>query len=139
MTQETEQNTKHDQTQPVNQMNETIDKFVTASRVSAVYGEPTREGNVTAIPCSEVSSWMFFGMGFGLGGSKDQGNNGQGGGQAGGGNTYARPVAAIEIASTGVHVKPVIDVTKISLAIVTSFGVAMSLTYKLLKRRKGHA
>ena len=40
MTQETEQHTTNDQTQPVNQMNETIDKFVTASRVSAVYGEP---------------------------------------------------------------------------------------------------
>jgi uncharacterized spore protein YtfJ len=78
---------------------------------------------------------MFFGMGFGLGGSAEKGNNGQGGGQAGGGNTYARPVAAIEVTSTGVRIKPIVDITKIGLTVVTSCGVAMTLIYKLLKRR----
>lgn len=135
MTQEAEQSANSAQTQPVDAMNETIDKFVSTSKVSAVYGEPTQEGNVTVIPCSEVSSWMFFGMGFGLGGSAEKGNNGQGGGQAGGGNTYARPVAAIEVTSTGVRIKPIVDITKIGLAVVTSCGVAMTLIYKLLKRR----
>jgi uncharacterized spore protein YtfJ len=135
MTQETKQNTDGAQTQPVDKMNETISKFVSASKVGEVYSEPRREGNVTVISCSEVSSWMFFGMGFGLGGAPTTKKNGQGGGHAGGGNTYARPVAAIEVTSTGVRVKPIIDITKIGLAAVASWGVAMTMIFRWMKHR----
>jgi uncharacterized spore protein YtfJ len=136
MTQETTQSDANVKSPFMQMLYDTIDKFVSTSRTHEVFAPPQREGNVTVIPCAEVSSWMFFGLGYGGGGAKEQGNNGEGGGNGGGGNGYARPVAAIEVTSTGVTVKPIIDNTKIALAAFASVGVITTMLYRLLKHRR---
>ncbi len=56
------------------------------------------------------------------------GGGGSGGGGGGGGSTLARPVAAISIGPDGVHVEPIVDPTKIAIAMFTAVGaIFMSL------------
>ena len=86
-------------------------------------------------------------MGFGLPGGRRRGaSEGSGadavntpdqagGGGGGGGGSMGRPVAAIVISRDGVEVKPVLDVTKVSLAALTAFGGMGILALKLLSKR----
>jgi hypothetical protein len=46
-----------------------------------------------------------------------------------------RPVAAIVIGPDGVEVKPVLDVTKISLTALAAFGGMVALCCKMCKKR----
>jgi uncharacterized spore protein YtfJ len=59
--------------------------------------------------------------------------NGYGTGGGGGGYSTARPVAAISIGPDGVHVEPVVDVTKIGLAFFTTLG-AMALMFSKMQK-----
>ncbi len=59
--------------------------------------------------------------------------SGYGTGGGGGGYSTARPVAAISIGPDGVHVEPVVDVTKIGLAFFTTLG-AMALMFSKMSR-----
>jgi uncharacterized spore protein YtfJ len=55
--------------------------------------------------------------------------SGEGGG--GGGRVLSRPVAAIVISPTGVRVEPIVDVTKIALAIFTTLGFMTAMLTQL--------
>jgi uncharacterized spore protein YtfJ len=105
-----------------------------AARAESAVGTPKQVGDRTVIPLAEV----YYGGGFGLGGggspdsatvgagmgggggsSPDTGAAGGGMGGGGGFGGRVRPVAVIDVGPTGAHVRPVVDVTTIGLALVT--------------------
>ncbi len=114
------------------QSREWMDKLLAAAKPRAVYGEPITSGNYTVVTASEVTAGGGFGYGFGGGSApasapgqtpgQERENEGGGGGGGGGGGSSGRPVATIIIGPEGVRVEPVIDATKIALAIFTTVG-----------------
>ena len=107
----------------VNTVQTTMDKFLSAANIEAVYGPSVSEGENTVIPTAEVLSFAGFGLGAGSGPEGDGENkNTGGGGGGGGGRVLSRPVAAIVISPAGVRVEPIVDVTKIVLATFTTLG-----------------
>src|SRR5262245_29489653 len=113
---ESQVNKTFDANQPLNTVGTTLDKFLTAANVEAVYGPTVSQGENVVIPAAEVLSIVGFGLGAG-GGSQvsteaTSGNaNGSGGGGGGGGRILSRPVAAIIMTPHGVRVEPSVDVT----------------------------
>jgi uncharacterized spore protein YtfJ len=119
---------------------DTMDKFLTAASVYAVYGEPIRSGDSLIIPTAEVLSGLGFGIGAGVGNNsvKDaEGklvpNSGGGGGGGGGGRVLSRPVAVIIASPEGVRVEPVVDVTKVALAALTAGGFILGMLLRMLR------
>ena len=130
-----------------------LEKFVETARPSSVFAPPLTAGDYTVITASEVYAGM--GVGFGGGGGSapaapkepigDQppaeqpageeelppGGVGYGGG--GGGVTLGRPVAAITIGPDGVNVEPIVDATKIAIALFTTIG-AMALMFSRMSK-----
>jgi uncharacterized spore protein YtfJ len=117
-----------------------------AARASAVYSAPVTAGAYTVITASEVTA----GGGFGSGEGRGPAANGtpaadadspvqmsSGGGSGGGGGSSGRPVAVIVVGPDGVQVKPIFDVTKFGLAVVTSWA-AMLLQVLRMRRALGH-
>jgi uncharacterized spore protein YtfJ len=94
-----------------------------------VYGPVTSAGERVVIPVSAIERAGGFGFGGG-GGSDDSGNDGGGAGAGGGGASTARPVAVIEIDANGVHVRPILDYTRVTLAVIGAF-----LVLRRLRRR----
>jgi uncharacterized spore protein YtfJ len=125
-----------DPTSAANTVQTTLDKFLTAAHVEAVYGPPVSQGENLVIPAVEVLSLVGFGLGLG-GGSQSsteaENTGGSGGGGGGGGRILARPVAAIIMSPTGVRVEPIVDVTKIVLAVFTTFGFMAALFTRMSK------
>jgi uncharacterized spore protein YtfJ len=116
---------------PLNTIQTTMDTFFRAANVEAVYAPPIREGEHIVIPAAEVLSIAGFGLGAGSGsqGAAEQETPGSGGGGGGGGRVLSRPVAAVVISPTGVRVEPILDLTKIALAALTTLGfMAATLT-----------
>ena len=117
---------------------ELIDKLIATARPSAVFSQPVTAGDYTVITAAEVSIGVGFGSGGGggpqpaekataEGEAQDQPeNNGYGNGTGGGGASAARPVAVITIGPSGVEVEPIVDATKIAIALFTTVG-AMAL------------
>lgn len=130
-----------------------IDKVLTTASVNAVYGKAVRQGDTLIIPAAEVLSFTGFGMGEGNGPTpvmtkEDSGDASQAGSQeevrgtpaggsggGGGGQTFARPVAVIVAGPDGVEVKPVLDMTKIGLAALTTFGFMFSVLARIRRGR----
>jgi uncharacterized spore protein YtfJ len=140
-------------------MNNTMKTFLSAASVDAVYGKPIKAGDTVIIPTAEVLSGMGFGMGGGSGSgpasvsdgddddedetmeetadeSADEsaapnmaGGSGVGGG--GGGRILSRPVAIIIASPEGVRVEPVVDVTKIGLAMFTAIGFMVGMLARM--------
>ena len=118
---------------------ELIDKLIATARPSAVFSQPVTAGDYTVITAAEVSIGVGFGSGGGGGGPQpaekaatdgeaqaQSENNGYGIGAGGGGASTARPVAVITIGPSGVEVEPIVDPTKIAIALFTTVG-AMAL------------
>jgi uncharacterized spore protein YtfJ len=124
-----------------------MEKLLAAARPGAVFGEPVKAENYTIITASEIGAGGGFGFGFGGGtspaatsgetpGEKQEGVSG-GSGVGGGGGSTGRPVAAIIIGPEGVRVEPVVDATKIALAVFTTVGaMLLSLGRMRSMRRK---
>jgi uncharacterized spore protein YtfJ len=116
----------------------TMDKFLDTAGVDIVYGEPYEQGEATIIPCAEVVAGMGFGVGYGMGGSKNeegkQPDYGGGSGGGGGGRTFSRPVAVVIVTPEGVRVEPVVDVTKIALAVFTAVGFIFGMLARMSRR-----
>lgn len=94
-----------------------LERLFAVAEPGAVYSAPVTAGEHTVITATEIS----IGMGLGYGGGASQtGDNGGGGG--GGGGSFGRPVAVISVGPHGVHVEPIVDPTKISLAFFTMLG-----------------
>ena len=127
-----------DPTLALNTVQTTLDKFLSAANVEAVYGPPIEQGENVVIPAAEVLSIVGFGLGLG-GGSQnatEPENTGSGGGGGGGGRVLARPVAAIIMSPTGVRVEPIVDVTKIVLAVFTTLGFMVGMLTRMMSRRQ---
>ncbi len=105
------------QATPVDPTERALSKLVITASADAVFGEPVVNGETTVIPCSEVAIGM--GMGSGRGPMDEQGNS-TGNGSGGGGGARGRPVAAIIINQDEVRVEPILDLTKIVLASLTT-------------------
>jgi len=127
---------------------EVVEKLFDVAQPSSVYAEPVTAGDQTIITASEVSVGMGFGIGMGGGEGRgvpkgDTGEeeaefegegSGLGGGGGGGGASLARPVAVISVRPEGVQVEPVVDPTKIAIALFTTLG---TMFFMLSRMRKG--
>jgi len=109
----------------VDNLQRTMDKFMEVANVNAVYARPVRQGDTTIINCSEVVAVLALGVGEGGGGDKESTGHGSGGG--GGGRIFARPVAAIVASPSGVTVQPIVDPTKIGIAVLTTLGFMFAM------------
>lgn len=129
---------------------EVMDKLFAVAQPSAVFGAPVATEGRTIITASEVQVGAGFGYGGGGGtgpwttedeeepSSEDEGRGegaGAGFGGGGGGMSGGRPVAVISIEPEGVQVQPVVDVTKIALALFTTLGGMFIMLSKM--RREG--
>jgi uncharacterized spore protein YtfJ len=81
-----------------------------------VFGRAHEAGDRLVITAAAVE--RGGGFGFGMGGDAD-GNGGGGGG--GGGGVNGRPVAVIEAGPTGVEVHPIVDYTRLGIAVLGTF------------------
>jgi uncharacterized spore protein YtfJ len=127
-----------------------IARLLRVAEPGAVYGPPVTANERTVILASELT--MSLGAGYGEGRSRkpaaagdgaagvaavgDDGAAGvieSGGGGGGGGFAAGRPVAAIVIEPSGVRVEPVVDVTKLGIALFTTL-VAMFLAWSRMRR-----
>jgi uncharacterized spore protein YtfJ len=123
----------------INPVQETVTKFLETANVSAVYGEPIQHGETLIIPAAEVLTGMGFGMGYGGGESADEENkpkdSGGGGGGGGGGRVLSRPVAVIIADQHGVRVEPVVDPTKIAIALFTTLGFMAAMAGRMSRKK----
>jgi uncharacterized spore protein YtfJ len=108
----------------------TLEKFLQAGSVSAVYGEPATYGDITIIPAAEVVSAMGFGLGAGTG----ETGKGNASGAGGGGGIQSRPVAAVVITPNGVRIEPIVDMTKVWLAGLTTAGFIFATLARMRRR-----
>jgi uncharacterized spore protein YtfJ len=122
-----------DPTYSIDMARKTLDKILNAASVEAVYAAPIQHGETIIIPSAEVVG--VAGFGYGTGGGKDDKSNVGGGGGGGWGRTFSRPVAAIVIEPNGVRVEPIVDVTKIALAVFTTFGFMAAMAARMSRRR----
>ena len=112
------------------QARELVEKLFSVAEPGAVFGEPVQVGEHTVITASEVTVGMGFGSGGGFGsgsqaeedGEGNQEGSGGGFGSGGGGGAGGRPVAAIIAGPDGVRIEPIVDVTKLGLAALTTLG-----------------
>ncbi len=117
-------------------MQETMDKFLNAAKVTAVYGRPIKNGDTLIIPTAEVLSGMGFGIGVGTSPRTDDNEGtepGGGVGGGGGGRVLSRPVAVVIASPEGVRVEPVVDTTKIALAALTAAGFMMGMLVRMMR------
>ncbi len=98
-------------------LEQVLSQLVSNANVSTVFGSPIERDGATIIPCSEIA--VGFGMGSGTGPVDERGNP-TGGGGGGGGGSQGRPVAVIVMTKEGVHIEPVLDLTKVVLAAFTT-------------------
>ncbi|MBI4785515.1 MAG: hypothetical protein HY782_00490 [Chloroflexi bacterium] len=124
-----------DPTESLGTVEKTLDKFLDAAKVQAVYGEPIKNGDIVIIPSAEILGVLGFGLGAG-GGRDDKQNIGSGGGGGGGGRVFSRPVAAIVVTPNEVRIEPIVDVTKIALAGLTAGGFMLAMIARMSKRRR---
>jgi uncharacterized spore protein YtfJ len=119
-----------------------VGRLFNIAQPDAVYSEPVSVGEYTVITASEVTVSMGFGYGAGGGSSPEMGEGkpssdggeGGGGGGGGGGVALGRPVAVISIGPQGVHVEPVVDVTKLGLAFITALGGMLLMGIRMRRR-----
>jgi uncharacterized spore protein YtfJ len=121
--------------QAVDMVQETLETFMDSADVRRAYGEPHEKDGTIIIPAAEVLVGMGFGVAYGSGPKREDGDAQGGSGGGGGGRTLSRPVAVIIASPEGVRVEPVIDVTKIIMAFFTAFGFIVSTLFRM-KRGK---
>jgi uncharacterized spore protein YtfJ len=122
-----------------------IDKLISVAQPGSVFGQPVTAGDYTLLTASEVTAGAGIGFAVGAGSNgptADQATTasgtgeagaGSGGGGGGGGGSLARPVAAITIGPDGVMVEPIVDVTKIAIALFTTIA---SMAFMLSRARR---
>lgn len=138
-------------TGPVNNGQQALELVARLFRIAepgAVYGPPVVSGDRTVVMASEVTISMGAGHGSSseanpaMDNRDDRDNNGTGAlvessvGGGGGGFAFGRPVAAVIIEPGGVRVEPVVDVTKLGIALFTTLG-AIFLAWFRMRRTSG--
>ncbi len=126
--------------QAVETVENTMERLFASANVKNVYGRPVQQGDTTIIPVAEVTVAGGFGVGVGFGDDPDPGERKQmreagGSGGGGGGTKLARPVAVVVVSPEGVRVEPVIDLTKIGLAVITAWGFMIAQIVKMRRKR----
>jgi uncharacterized spore protein YtfJ len=129
-----------DPTQAVEMVENTMERFFEGANVKNVFGRPVQHGDTTIIPAAEITVVGGFGVGVGVGISPkrmegQQESEGSGSGGGGAGTTLARPVAVVIASPDGVRVEPVIDLTKIGLAVITAWGFMIAQIVKMRRKR----
>lgn len=124
----------------VDTVENTMERLFAGANVKNVYGRPVQHGDTTIIPAAEVTVAGGFAVGMGVGISPkgmegQQESEGSGSGGGGGGTTFARPVAVVIVSPEGVRVEPVIDLTKIGLAVITAWGFMISQIVRMRRRK----
>jgi len=125
------------------QSNELTARLLEVAEPGVVFSEPVQSGAYTVITASEVAVGLGSGFGFGSGSYEPREGetisveietvDGGGGGGGGGGYSSGRPVAVISIGPDGVRVEPVLDRTKLGIALITAVG-SMLLAIGRMKR-----
>jgi uncharacterized spore protein YtfJ len=120
-------------------INESMQSLADTSSARAVFGEPVQAGDSLIIPATEVFSAKVIGAWYGDGGQSMERNDnsqrgGVGAGGGGGGVATSRPVAMIVMDAHGARVEPVVDVTKIGLALLTTIGFVLATLIRLKKK-----
>jgi uncharacterized spore protein YtfJ len=131
---------------------ELVERLFVVAEPEVVFSDPVTQGEYTAITAREVT----IGLGFGFGGGGGRGPNvatgedvaetdtlpdagaGFGGGGGGGGSSAGRPVAVIEIGPSGVRVEPIVDPTKIAIAMFTTLGSMGIMLMKMARQMRGN-
>ena len=104
-----------------------VGRLLDVAGPGAVYAPPVVAGERTVLLASELTA----SMGVGYGGGTDEGGE-SGGGGGGGGFAAGRPVAAVVIEPGGVRVEPVVDITKLGIALFTTLA-AMFLAWSRVR------
>lgn len=104
---------------------QTVSRLLETARAEAVFGRPIEREGMTIIPVSEVNVGLGVGGGKGFNPAKELEKQSSGEGAGGGGGAKGRPVAVIILGRDGVSVRPVLDLTKVLLAVLTTAGVAL--------------
>ena len=116
--------------------NRLIERLYDVVDPETVFSKPKKSGEYTVITASEVVVGLGSGYGYGSGsfsppmderaGDKEnveiEIQAGSGGGGGGGGMASGRPVAVISVGPDGVVVHPVIDRTKLGIALLSAVG-----------------
>jgi uncharacterized spore protein YtfJ len=123
----------------IDSSHDTMELFLSAADVHAVFSEPVVHGETMMIPAAEILSIAGFGSGYGsssaAGSDTESPENNAGGGGGGGGKVFSRPVAVIVSDGKQVTVQPVFDFTKIALAGITAFGFMVATLSRMQRRR----
>ncbi|MFL5627880.1 MAG: GerW family sporulation protein [Ktedonobacteraceae bacterium] len=102
-------------------LDQVMRRLLDVARADAVFGQPVERRDTTIIPCSEMSVGLGLGGGGGFNAASEQSNQPGGGGSGGGGGgANGRPVAVIVMSQEGVRIEPIMDLTKIALASLTT-------------------
>jgi uncharacterized spore protein YtfJ len=114
----------------------TIEKFLESATIDVVYGKPIKNGDTLIIPTAEVLTGLGFGVAYGNAqrsetSGPDRGGSGGGGG--GGGRVLSRPVAVVIASPEGVRVEPIVDVTKVGIAALTTFGFMLGFSMRMTR------
>lgn len=104
---------------------QTVSRLLEAARAEAVFGRPIEREDVTIIPVSEVNVGLGVGGGKGFNPAKEVEKQAAGEGAGGGGGARGRPVAVIVLGRDKVSVRPVLDITKVLLAVFTTAGLTL--------------
>ena len=122
---------------PLELIQDTLENFLAAADVETVYKEPIEHGDVLIIPTAEVVAFMGFGVMHGENNTEGE-NQGRGSGTGGGGvgKVFARPVATVVASPEGVRIEPVIDLTKIALAGLTTAAFMFGMLARINKMTK---
>jgi uncharacterized spore protein YtfJ len=123
---------------------ELFDKILAAAQPTAVFSAPVVSGEYTIITASEVFAGGGFGFGNGTGPANhaktahaDAGGSATASGSrgGGGGGSHGRPVAAVIIGPDGVKVKPIVDPTRIALALMGALGGLAFMATRVARMR----
>ncbi len=128
------------------QSGQLMERIFSATQPGAVFGTPVAANGYTVITASEIMAGGGYGFGRGsgpasAGGQQAGGSGGQnaqqlggmGSGGGGGGGSSGRPVAAIVIGPSGVQVQPIVDITKLGLAGITTWIAILTTLRKIFK------
>jgi uncharacterized spore protein YtfJ len=112
---------------------EFFDRILAAAQPTAVFSAPVVSGEYTLITASDV----FAAGGFGFGDGTEAAKAASGSGGGGGGASHSRPVAAVIVGPDGVEVKPIVDATRVALAVMGVLGAITFMAVRVAKLRAG--
>lgn len=130
-------------------LNESLRRMMDSVRPDGIFGATVEREGVTLIPCAEVMT--SFGIGGGSGFGPAPANRAQpaatgettgaqtvmsrGAGVGGGGGVRGRPVAVVVLSHGKTRVLPVVDVTKLAIASMTTAGFVAFLVGQMVVAR----